>query len=171
MNENYIVINGKKAELTAKQLKTLGVEVETKRKNPFARVVKSKVYYPPDFDVSALKMCEWNNMFDDKIGESCYKSANRFNDESFAKQVALYQLLYRKLLKFAYDNECEDTAEWDGCNRHWMIAYNTERNDFVPDWKIIYKTQEVYFSSSDGARDAIHEVVKPFMIEHPDFVW
>lgn len=37
MNENYIVINGKKAELTEEQLKALGIEPEKKRKNPFAK--------------------------------------------------------------------------------------------------------------------------------------
>ena len=33
--ENYIVINGKKAELTDEQLKQLGIESEKKRNNPF----------------------------------------------------------------------------------------------------------------------------------------
>ena len=33
-NENYIVINGKKVELTEEQLKQLGVKVEKKRNNP-----------------------------------------------------------------------------------------------------------------------------------------
>ena len=45
--------------------------------------------------------------------EAYYNGINYFNGKQFAKQVALHQLLYRKLLKFAYDNECEDTAEWD----------------------------------------------------------
>ena len=38
MNENHIVINGKKSELAEEQLKTLGIEAETKRKNPFEEV-------------------------------------------------------------------------------------------------------------------------------------
>lgn len=33
--ENYIVINGKKAELTEDQLKALNIEIEKKRNNPF----------------------------------------------------------------------------------------------------------------------------------------
>jgi len=35
MSNNYIVINGKKSELTEEQLKLLGIET---RKNPFERV-------------------------------------------------------------------------------------------------------------------------------------
>lgn len=37
MSENYIVINGKKMDLTDEQLKQLGIEV---RKSPFERVKK-----------------------------------------------------------------------------------------------------------------------------------
>ena len=41
MSENYIVINGKKAELTNEQLKMLGIEV---RKNPFDRATGEEYY-------------------------------------------------------------------------------------------------------------------------------
>lgn len=37
MNENYIVINGKRLELTKEQLKALGIEV---RKNPYKMIKK-----------------------------------------------------------------------------------------------------------------------------------
>lgn len=50
MNENYIVINGKKAELTEEQLKQLGIEPEKKRKNPFERVTGEKYYYIDTFE-------------------------------------------------------------------------------------------------------------------------
>ena len=42
MSENYIVINGKKAELTNEQMEILGIKV---RKNPFERVSKNESYY------------------------------------------------------------------------------------------------------------------------------
>lgn len=42
MNENYIVINGKKIELTEEQLKQLGIEV---RKNPFNRAHSAESYF------------------------------------------------------------------------------------------------------------------------------
>lgn len=38
MSKNYIVINGKKAELTEEQLRALGIEKE--KNNPFERVNK-----------------------------------------------------------------------------------------------------------------------------------
>lgn len=42
MSENYIVINGKKMDLTEEQLKQLGIEV---RKNPFERSAKGGRYF------------------------------------------------------------------------------------------------------------------------------
>ena len=80
-------------------------------------------------------------------------------------------MLYRKLLKFAYDNGFEDTSEGDGRNPRWVIRYDEENNTFASYWQDIYKSQEMHFSSEEGARRAITEVVEPFMKEHPEFVW
>ena len=80
-------------------------------------------------------------------------------------------MLYRKLLKFAYDNGIEDTSEWDGCNQHWAIRYNGTLNKFIAHYQRGYKAQGVYFSSEKGVEQAIAEVVEPFMKEHPEFVW
>lgn len=165
MNENYIVINGKKIELTEEQLKQLGIESEKKRKNPFDRVAEEYWYVKADGIVDTYTDRR------DSLDNALYWHSNYFNDKAFAEQVALHQLLYRKLLKFAYDNECEDTAEWDGSNHHWVIKYDKVKNSFTPDWHCNYKEQVVYFSSVVAARRAIKEVVEPFIKEHPDFVW
>lgn len=42
MSENYIVINGKRAELTKEQMKQLGIEVEGKKR---WRADKNEKYY------------------------------------------------------------------------------------------------------------------------------
>lgn len=165
MNENYIVINGKKIELTEEQLKQLGIEPE--KKNPFERVKPNERYHYVRFDGVIDEYNDANDTTDTQL----YKISNYFNDVAFAKQVALHQLLYRKLLKFAYDNECEDSAEWDGRNLHWMITYVKNRNLLVANCSSVYKTQSVYFSSEECAKTAIKAVVDPFMKEHPEFVW
>ena len=163
MNENYIVINGRRAELTEEQMKALGIEV---RKNPFERVSDDKYYYTI-VSGDVLRRVDIH----DKADKRLYNAVNYFNDEQFANQVALHQLLYRKLLKFAYENKCEDMAEWDGKNAHWVIRYNENRNEFCSYYQDGYKAQDVYFSSKEGAERAIEEVVKPFMRELPEFVW
>ncbi len=164
MKEIKLTIDGKEIQLTDEQLKMLGIEV---KKNPFDRVSGDDKYYYAIVSGDVLRRVDIN----DKTDRRLYNAINYFNDEAFAKQVSLYQLLYRKLLKYAYDNECEDTAEWDGKNAHWVIRYNENRNEFCSYHQDGYKARDVYFSSKEGAERAIEEVVKPFMKEHPEFVW
>lgn len=167
MSENYLVINGKKAELTEKQLKALGIKV---KKNPFAKVGKMERYMFIDADGSVTSATGDGIGFGNKL----YSVTNYFNDEYFANQIALQQLLYRKLLKFAYDNydnECEGMAEWNGENCHWSIDYVCTTKDFIVSAHYDCKSQDVYFSSDEVASRAIKEVVEPFIKEHPEFVW
>lgn len=164
MSKNYIVINGKKAELTNEQMKLLGIKV---RKNPFKRVGKNEVYY----NISKRNRVECYTEDDDYTDQSLYDAINYFSDSQFANQVTLRQLLYRNLLKFAYDNECEDTREWDGDKTHWTIRYDDDSCCFCAYSQEHYKSQDVYFASLEGATRAIKEVVEPFIKEHPEFVW
>lgn len=163
MSDNYAVINGKRVELTDEQVKELGI----KRKNPFERVAKDDAYYTVLSSGSVGRMEDYLDCQDD----SQYDAANYFNDETFANQVALHQLLYRKLLKFAYDNGFEDTAEWNGANKHWFIRWSCDTGNFIIFNEYYYKGQEVYFSSDEAAKRAGREVVEPFMEEHPEFKW
>ena len=167
MNENHIVTNGKKSELAEEQLKTLGIEAETKRKNPFEEVNRFEDYYFVEKNNEVHAYMKTDSSVDDQM----YTSANYFNDKAFAEQVALHQLLYRKLLKFAYDNGFEDAAKWDGVNPHWHIIYNKVNDVFINMKKLASKDFTVYFSSEEGADRAIHEVVEPFVKEHPEFMW
>lgn len=107
----------------------------------------------------------------DQCDDMSFECSNYFNDEDFAKQVALHQRLYRKLLKFAYDNEAEDTLEWDAKNIHYGIFYDCAYHKFVLEFAQFYKSDVVYFSSQEVAERALKDVVEPFMKEHPDFVW
>lgn len=185
MSDSYIVINGKKTELTEEQLKALGIEMKPTRKNPFEKVVKGFTYYIINRhgDVDAYTQS------DDAVDDTLLKCFNYFNDKSFANQVALHQLLYRKLLKFAYDNECKDEQEWNEmlkptydstCEKteewskrkpHYSVRYSYEDSTFVVFCQYDDKGQDVYFSSEKAAERAIEEVVKPFVKEHPEFVW
>lgn len=163
MNNNYAVINGIRVELTDEQVKTLGI----KRKNPFERVVQGDVYY---------RVTEYGEIGDltedsDYTDQYLYDGVNYFNDEFFANQVALHQLLYRKLLKFSYDNGFEDNQAWNKVNCHYYIGYNINEDRFYADVTTAFKHNDVWFGSRDSANRAIEEVVMPFVKEHPDFVW
>lgn len=168
MKEIKLTIDGKEVQLTEEQLKVLGVEIEGKRKNPFERVAKDDTYYAVLSAGTVGRMKEYADSQDD----SQHDTSNYFNDAAFAKQVALHQLLYRKLLKFAYDNECEDSQIWGGNGiEHWHIGYDFSECVFYADWVSNFKYNNVYFSTREGAERAIKEVVEPFVKEHHDFVW
>ena len=159
MSDNYAVINGKKIELTEKQIKALGFEI---RKPLFERVTDGGPYY----FISCYGDIDADSREDDRL----FDNVNYFNDEYFANQVALHQLLYRKLLKFAYDNGYED-REWGTNHEHCRIYYDTASDIFDIDINDAFKSQGVYFSTREGAKRAIEEVIKPFIKEHPEFKW
>ena len=165
MNDNYLVLNGKKITLTKAQLETLGI-IE-KDYNPFDRVAVGCDYYFAGMFGDVVKYTQQDDFED----EALFNSHNYFNDASAAQQVALHQLLYRKLLKFAYDNGCIDTAEWDDSNKHWTIRHNGSFNGFTSYVQTGCKAPDVYFSSEAATRRVIKEIVEPFVKEHPDFVW
>lgn len=165
MSENYIVINGKKMDLTEEQLKQLGIKV---RNNPFERIVKGERYFYINVHGAVHQHYDAKYPYEEKM----YDIVNYFADENFAHQVALHQLLYRKLLKFAYEQGYEDVAEWNCDNLHYRIHYTYADNKFDVANNDIYKNQcAVYFVTPDGAFCAIKEVVEPFVKEHPEFVW
>lgn len=161
--DNYIVINGKKAELTEEQLEKLGIKV--KAKNPFERVEKGDRFW---YIGSVSSVVCWNDMgyeSDDRL----YNAANYFNDENFANQVALHEQLNRKLLKFAYDHKA--VVDWEDGVPSYYIAYDQRTKEFDVCPATCYKSFNVCFASHFLATKAINGVVKPFMKEHPDFVW
>ena len=167
MNDNYAVINGKRIKLTDEQVNMLGVEVEKKRRNPFERVDNDNEYYYIKNSGEVSNYCEVRDSVDNEL----YDNINYFNDEQFAEQVALHQLLYRKLLKYAYDNEFED-EEWDETKMHAYIIYNFTRKDYDIRWTRSEKEPgTVYFKTPTRATAALNEVVMPFVKEHPEFVW
>lgn len=168
MKEIKLTIDGKEIQLTDEQLRMLVIEKEEKRRNPFEEPRFSQDYYfTNECGIGKYFYYDKNDYDYGKLRNA----ANVFTDETFAEQVALHQFLYRKLLKFACDNECEDTAEWDGSNKHWAVRYNYAGGARTAYYKSSRGAQEVYFSSEEGAKRAIEEVVDPFMKEHPEFVW
>ena len=140
MKEIKLTIDGKEVQLTDEQLKVLEIEIEGKRKNPFERVAKTEMYcYIDSFD-------EVHCIADDadQDDDRSFKCSNYFNDEQFANQVVLHQLLYRKLLKFAYENECED-REWGTKYEHWRIYYDTDTDKFDIDVNDVLNIKEFIF--------------------------
>lgn len=201
--ENYIVINGKKAELTEEALdilrtfdrfvkiakeqfgltitpketagetfKTLfGVDFSdcSERKNPFnSKLEDGEEYFI--IDLGGVKPFLHNYYDVDVTDSQRLNNINSFNDKDFAYQIYLHELLNRKLLKYAWDNEAED-CEWNGENCHWRIYHNEESNEFAVRGAFVCKEFHNYFSKQEVAKQAIRDVVEPFIKKYPNFKW
>ena len=157
-NENYIVINGKKAELTEEQLKALGIEAEPE--NPFAG--EGRLVYTIIEPGGVDKVVNSHSLRENGLA---------FKDMDFAKQVALHQLLYRLLLKYAYDTNTIDRSEWNGINEHFTIVRNDRSFYGVRVWRMEKMMNAIYFDTEKHAIKAIDDVILPFEKKHPEFVW
>lgn len=165
--ENYIVINGKKAELTDEQLIQLGIKKEVKKYNPFDRVDKGELYY----FVTQDSRVDVQTDLGIEADLSQFSSTNYFNSKDITMQIAWHQELYRKLLKYSYDYDAIDKT-WDNLNLHYYIVLDESQSCFnIASAYSTHVQGTVYFSNENVASDAIDLVVKPFILAHPDFKW
>lgn len=170
MSNNYIMLNGEKVELTDEQIKGLteALQKPRKQKIPFDKVKPDEIFYScgqqgvePYHNSKVIK----------PLADKLYENTNYFNDKDFACQVSLHQLLYRKLLKFAYENDCGNDTEWNYNIPHYHIAFDHVNKHFAIDNHYAEQFADVYFNSYDVARQAIDKVIKPFMTKYPEFKW
>lgn len=162
--ENYIVINGKKAELTKEQLKALGIKI----KNPFSRPKGHGIFYHIGPDGKIYNNYESKDV---TFYNDYYAIANYCTDEKLMEQRALHETLSRLLWRFSCENgELEN--EWNNRNFHYLIFLDKKRNKINISFGLTTKTEGItYFPSREIAEEAIEKIVKPFIKEHPDFVW
>jgi len=161
MNDTYLVVNGVKVQLTEEQRKCLGLSSE----NPFEEPDLNDRYYyvTAENDVGSAWYAR------DAVDYKRIDVANCFKNQSFAKKVANAQLLYRRLLKFSFDNDAADKP-WDGYNYHFFIRYEYDVEAEESGWDVSATCMnrclnEVYFSKEAVARRALEEVVEPFLEE------
>ena len=168
MSENYIMLNGKRVDLTDEQLEKLGLKVET---NCFERVKEGEIYYRIYEGVGIEFVENHNGILDNER----YNAANYCTDKELMEQRALHETLSRLLWRFSMQND-GDKIDWnDGCYKYFII-YNHRDEMFEVDsyqspFGCTLKSAMQYFYSVDIAKRAIDEIVLPFMKEHPEFVW
>ena len=160
--ENYIVINGRKAELTKEQLKALGIVV---KKDPFERAENNENFYCIDEfgDISMEDECHvsWDNKL--------YAVANYCTDKDLMQQRAYAETLNRLLWR--YSEQHNEKEKVDEETAHY-IYYDYLKNKWTTEYcfRRYHYPGEVFFDTEEIARSAIKEVVEPFMKEHPDFI-
>lgn len=164
MNENYIMLNGKRVDLTEEQIEKLGLKVE-KKEDCFKRA--NKYYFISN---AGNVLCE--NDFEHWMGIDRYEIANYCTDKTLMEQRALHETLSRLLWRFSMQND-GDKIDWkDRISDKYFIYFDHESDYFDIDTCCIFQYTECpYFHNKEIAQRAIDEIILPFMEEHPEFVW
>ena len=165
--DNYICINGKKAELTKEQMKALGIEL-SKAKNPFERQSYENKYYYIQPTGLVVDAPEFHNYFSD----NCYGVANYCTDKAIMEQRALHETLNRLLWRYSMEHD-GDKVNWNDRNtKKYFIYYNHVSKNYGIDGKYDFDfIADVYFYEYETAEKAIREIIEPFMKAHPEFKW
>ena len=164
--ENYIMLNGKKVPLTEEQVAALlgDKETECAKVDPFERKMLRRYFYIAN-NGEVLNDCD--NMGITDGGR--YNVGNYCRDKEMMNQRALHETLNRLLWR--YSEQHGGDAEWDDENLHYYITIDYE-GEPTSDWLVFTMAfGTVYFKDRETADQAIEDVVKPFLAEHPDFVW
>lgn len=160
-----LLINGEEFTLSNELRKTINEQII--QRNPFARVGHGEKYFFIDGQDDIASFSETNNRLDRKQEVH----ANYFNNYMYARQTMLHQLLYRKLLQFAYKWNAFDNRPWDSITDHFYIVYNYTYKKFEFAASTTLKQNTVYFATISAAKKAIEDVVEPFCKEYPEFDW
>lgn len=167
--DNYIVINGTRISLTDEQINILETSIKPKRETPFDRVKSKQTYHTIDYDGSVTVNTENDDPYDDKA----FKAGNYSTDFNLLKQRALHETLNRLLWRFSMEHG-EGKNLWNEHNKHYLIymSKRTKNPYFLTLDSVTIKIEgATYFSTEEVAKQAIHDIIEPFMEEHPDFVW
>lgn len=163
MSENYIMLNGKRVDLTDDQLEKLGLKIE---KDCFKRLERGKKFYCIGVNGKVEEVTETLH----KVDDACYNVANYCTNEKLMWQRALHETLSRLLWRFSMQND-GDKIDWnDNCK--YIVLYDHECQKFRIDrWTSYHFQGSVYFYKEKIAQRAIDEIILPFMKEYPEFVW
>lgn len=163
--ENYIVINGKKAELTIAQLEALGITIKD---DPFERKYGESYYCIEGSNGGVFEAIDKSTALDLER----HNVANYCRDKKLMEQRVLHETLSRLLWRYSMQHD-GDKIDWNNQNiPKYYINFKYINNQFeVGNLWFSHLEGVVLFYNQNIAISAIEQVVKPFMKEHPDFVW
>lgn len=102
--------------------------------------------------------------------DGCFTVANYCTDRALMQQRAYHEILNRLLWRYSMEHD-GDKIDW---NNHYInkfyIRYEHDNNAVSIGFNSCYQNYGiVYFNTKEIAKNAIEEIIKPFMEAHPDF--
>lgn len=166
MSENYIVINGKRAELTKEQIEQLGIDVNCNKR---WRANKKGVYWFVDDAGGIMSLSEINGYYDDFR----YYFHNYFRTQEEAETYAHVLETEMLLKKYADEHNkkfkddvkyclyfSDESDRWGDCIKVQGVHTN-----------LCFRPRQVWFSSMDIALNAIKKIGKDRIAEYLTYEW
>ena len=160
--ENYLMLNGKRIDLTAEQIETL---VGKKEKDPFVRFKGGEYLY---IDSDGKIEVEWDEMTE--LDNERFAVGNHCADEELMKQRRLHEILNRVLWRYSMQHGGREIAKGNG-NFKYSLSCIYQKWQVNPIDSDVYIEGTISFKDMGTAEAAIEEIVKPFMEKHPEFRW
>lgn len=152
--DNYLVLNGKRIDLTKEQIEQLGLEIE--KKSPFARV-KNENYF---FIGCGGRIDIFND--NQPIDERLFKIANYCTDKEIMTARAKEEVLSRLLWRFSMENG-GDKIDWTKNEGKYYVYKNNLDNEYETAYSLFNSTLGVvYFNCLEVAQEAIKKIIIPF---------
>lgn len=107
---------------------------------------------------------------DDIVDNALYAVANYCRDKEMMKQRTLHETLNRLLWRYSETHGGDNSWQTED-NHHYFICWSAEIGLGVTYFVMTKAEGVVYFKDEKTAWSAIEDVVKPFLAEHPEFVW
>lgn len=165
--DNYICINGQRIDLTPETLSKINNAIHKELEVDIFNRQYNQLYYFIDMNGQIRSNLEKNDSMDDVH----YNMANYCTDASLMEQRSLHELLNRRLWRFAMTHG-ETKNSWNSSDAHWCIYYDINLNKYyINDFYVTIGPGIIYFSSEEVAKQAIEEIIKPFLKEYPNFKW
>lgn len=158
MSENYIVINGKRAELTKEQMEQFGIEV---KENKRWRASSRGGYWFVNADNLVDMAQEGYDIYDDFR----YYFHNYFQTREEVETYA--RVLETEMLLKKYADE--HNGEFGDC-RFYLIRPKTA-NELIELTYYNCRSRTIFFSSREIAQNAIKEIGKDRIIEYLTYEW
>ena len=155
--ENYIVINGKRIDLTKEQIEALGLKIE--KKSDFNKVEKWDTFYSIYHTGTVNITTE-----DGYLGcRRLYQTGNYCTNENLMIERAKEEVLSRLLWRFSMENGSNE-IDWTDFTQYKYFIYQDKTTG---KWHVTGRTyakaiSEIHFINREIAQKALDEIVIPF---------
>lgn len=163
MSENYIVINGKRAELTEEQMKQLGIEVEGNKR---WRASRQKEYWFMSSGGAVETKLDYYNSYDDLR----YYSHNYFKTKEEAEIYARVLETEMLLKRYADEHNGEfGKYKYDfyTTNEIGSVLVGNVSDSYI----YSFYSRAIWFSSNDIALNAVKEIGEERIKEYLTYEW